>query len=472
MQPPSNWTPTRGSHRHPIGVARREFLQIGFSGLLGVGMGSWSLAHAAAATGGTTAPSRLSRARSVVIVFFTGGVSHHDTFDPKPDAPDGIRGDFNPIATKVPGLFISEHLPRLASHADKLAIVRSLSHGHSNHLNATHWILTGHPQPGAFFDKIASRDDYPHPAALVARVRPPADGLPSGVLLPTFLMQGPLIWPGQHAGFLGPKYDPWIIKDDPNRNEFQVKGLTLPDGFSVERLRARRALFEQLHTLRDQIERDADPLDPARALAYSTLTSDRLANAFQLDRERAEVRDRYGRHMFGQSLLLARRLIEAGVPIVQVNLGEVQTWDSHGDIFRRLKNDLLPPTDQGLSALLDDLDARGLLDETLVVMVGEFGRTPRLGLSAGATIPGRDHWPGVFSAVFAGGGVQGGQVVGKSDPIGAYPGSRPYAPADVAATVYDALAIPPHIEVRDRLNRPLHLITGKPIEALYRGFEA
>ena len=176
--------------------------------------------------------------------------------------------------------------------------------------------------------------------------------------------------------------------------------------------------------------------------------------------------------MFGQSLLLARRLIEAGVPIVQVNLGRVQTWDSHGDIFRRLKEDLLPPTDRGLSALLDDLNARGLLDETLVVMVGEFGRTPRLGLSGGATIAGRDHWPGVFSAVFAGGGVRGGQVVGKSDPIGAYPGSRPYAPADVAATVYDALAIDPKTEVRDRLNRPLHIVTGKPIEALYRGVEA
>jgi hypothetical protein len=389
----------------------------------------------------------------------------------KPEAPAEIRGQYQPIDTAVPGIQICEHLPGLAARMDRLAIVRSLSHHHNNHLNATHQILTGQPQPGAFFDKIASRDDYPCYASTLAYVKPRADGRPNGVMLPTYLMEGPLTWPGQHAGFLGPRYDPWQIKDDPNLPKFQVDSLTLPDGFSVERLADRRKLYEEVQTQADlwQEKSEQDSYGNNRKLAYDMLLSGNVARAFRIKDEPVETRDRYGRHQFGQSLLLARRLVEAGIPIVQVNMGRVQTWDSHGDIFRRLKDDLLPPTDRGVSALLDDLQARGMLDQTLVVVCGEFGRTPKISTTGGATIPGRDHWPQVFSAAFAGGGVRGGQVIGSSDKFGAYPASKPFAPTDLAATIYQALGVDAETELRDRLNRPIRIVTGRPIEALFDG---
>jgi hypothetical protein len=452
-------------HRHKFGLARREFLQVGFSGVLGLGLPGLLQARAAV----KEAPAR--RAKSVVLVFLTGGPSHLDTVDMKPEAPDGIRSEFKAIETKAPGIWFCEHLPGLAARADKLAVVRSLSHEHTNHLNATHQILTGYPQPGAFFDKIASRDDYPHYASGLEFTRPRHDGVPSGVLLPTFLVEGPLTWPGQHAGFLGPKYDPWQIKQDPNRNNFRVDSLRLPDGFSVERLAQRRSLSEDLGTLRDPwlARAEKDPFADQHATACDVLLSGRVAKAFQIQDEPAEVRDRYGRHMYGQSLLLARRLVQAGVPIVQVNMGRVQTWDSHGDIFNRLKKDLLPPTDKGVSALLDDLTSLGLLDETLVVVAGEFGRTPKIGKSAGSTTPGRDHWAAVFSALFAGGGVRGGQVIGASDKMGAYPATRPYTTGDFGATIYQALGVPTDSEVRDRLARPIRLVRGEPIAPLFAG---
>lgn len=450
-------------HRHSAGVVRREFLQVGFSGFLGVGMA------AIGSSQGRAASSSSSRVRSVILVFQTGGPSHHETFDPKPDAPAEIRGEFKTIETAVPGIFFGEHLPLLAQRAERLAVVRSMAHIHNNHLNATHQILTGQPQPGAFFDKIASRTDFPNYASSLAYLRPRDDGTPSGVLLPTFLMQGPLIWPGQHAGFLGPKFDPWQITADPNREDFQVGELKLPEGFSVERLNARRDLQREVDQLAAQwIPRaESEAVQKNREKAYSMLLSGRVARAFDLAEESEALRDRYGRHLFGQSLLLARRLVEAGIPLVQVNLGHVQTWDSHADIFRRLREDLLPPTDRAMSCLLDDLSARGLLDETLVVLCGEFGRTPKLSTLPGEPKVGRDHWPQVFSAVFAGGGVVGGQVIGQSDRVGAYPASRPFAPTDLAATIYQALGVDLETEVRDILDRPIRLVTGRPIDALY-----
>jgi hypothetical protein len=411
----------------------------------------------------------------MILVFLTGGLGHLDSFDMKPDAPEGIRGEFRPVDTQAPGVRICEHLPGLAARADKLAIVRSLSHEHTNHLNATHQLLTGRPQPGAFFDKIASRDDYPCYAGALEYVRPRADGIPSGVMLPTFLMEGPLIWPGQHSGFLGPRYDPWMVKQDPNRDDFRVDSLALPDGFSVERLEHRRGLLDEVASQQDRwssrSEQAKDPFLEQRKLAYNLLLSGRVARAFDMKSEDPKTRDRYGRHTFGQSLLLARRLVQAGVPIVQVNMGRVQTWDTHSGNFRSLKDRLLPPTDQGVSALLDDLSALGLLDETLVIVAGEFGRTPRIGASTGNnnTADGRDHWSRCFSAAFSGGGVVGGQVIGQSDRIGAYPASRPYRPADFAATVYHALGIDPQTELRDRLNRPLSLCDGQPITPLFTG---
>ena len=458
------------NHRHAVGIARREFLQVGVSGFFGLGLTGLLASRAAA----KVAP----RAKSMILVFQSGGCSHIDTWDMKPDAPEKIRGEFQPIATNVPGIRISEHLPRLAARMDKLAIVRSLSHEHTNHLNATHQILTGRPQPGAFFDKIASRDDFPHYASGLDFLKPRNDGLPGGVLLPTFLMEGPLVWPGQHAGFLGPKHDPWQIKQDPNRADFKVDSLGLPDGFSVERLRKRRELLDELATRRDSLgasaSHDQDPLSEHRDLAYSLMLSGKVARAFDMKREDPKVRDRYGRHLFGQSLLLARRLVQAGVPIVQANMGRVQNWDTHSGNFKAQKNDLLPPLDRGVSALLDDLQSLGLLDETLVVVCGEFGRTPRIGSTTGnANGPdGRDHWSACFSAVFAGGGVVGGQVIGQSDKNGAYPASRPYSPSDFAATIYRSLGVDPSSEVHDRLGRPVSLCPGQEIAPLFPGGSA
>ncbi|WP_435016755.1 DUF1501 domain-containing protein [Tundrisphaera sp. TA3] len=451
------------------GMIRREFLQVGFSGYLGLGLPNLLAGRARA-----DAPSPSPRAKSMILVFLTGGLGHLDSFDMKPDAPEGIRGEFKPIDTSAAGVRYCEHLPGMARHADLLAVVRSMSHAHTNHLNATHQLLTGHPQPGAFFDKVASRDDYPNYASALDYIRPRGDGVPSGVLLPTYLMEGPLTWPGQHAGFLGPKFDPLQIRQDPNKPDFRDESLSPPAGFSVETMNRRRSLLDELAATRDQLAESVsgkDPMSEQRELAYNLLLSGKVARAFEMDREPAEVRDRYGRHMFGQSLLLARRLVQAGVPIVQANMGRVQNWDTHSGNFKRLKNDLLPPLDRGVSALLDDLKSLGMLDETLVVLAGEFGRTPRIGASTGnANGPdGRDHWSKAFSVALAGAGVQGGQVIGQTDRIGAYPSTRPYAPADLASTIYRALGIDPTTELRDRFNRPIQLCIGEEIAGLYSG---
>lgn len=448
------------AHRHTIGITRRELMQVGYSGLLGVGLPALLSGRSSAVEEGGASKSP----KSIVIVFLTGAASHHDTFDMKPDAPAEVRGEFKPIATKVPGLQVCEHLPRLAERSDKYAVVRTFSHGDNNHLMSTHHVLTGEKQPGGFFDKVASRTDWPCYSAVLDHVRPRRDGIPTGVNLPTFLMQGPLTWPGQHAGFLGAKNDPWQVTGDPNKPDFRVDSLTLAKGIDLGRLGTRHSLLDKLNRQQRSLADAAASrrLTDEQELAYSILTSSRLAQAFQLERETDKVRDRFGRNMTGQSLLLARRLVDVGVPVVQCNIGRVQTWDSHSKIFPRLKNDLLPPLDQGVSALLDDLDATGLLDETLVMMLGEFGRTPKINDKQG-----RDHWGPCFFGVFAGAGVRGGQVIGKSDKLAAYPLTTPYSPNDLGATVYNLLGIPPEIEVRDQFDRPVRLNRGKIIEPLF-----
>jgi hypothetical protein len=407
----------------------------------------------------------------VVLVFLTGAPSHLDMFDMKPDAPAEIRGEFKPIATKVAGVPICEHLPRLAARADKYALVRSLTHRENNHLVATHHLVTGHPQPGAFFDKVASRTDWPCYASGLAYLRPREDGVPSGVHLPTFLVEGPLTWPGQHAGFLGPKYDPWQITRDPNRTDFRVDSLRLAPGIEVARLGDRQNLLDQINRQQEGLADLAASrrLSDQQHLAFSVLTSGSVAGAFEMDREPAAVRDHYGRHPFGQSLLLARRLVQAGVPVVQANMGIVQNWDTHSENFPKLKDRLLPPLDQGVSALLDDLEATGLLAETLVLLLGEFGRTPKISTVRGARSPGRDHWAPCFFGVFAGAGVRGGQVIGRSDKIGAYPATTPYSPDDIGATVYHVLGIDPAAEVRDPQGRPVQLNRGDVIQSLFTG---
>jgi Protein of unknown function (DUF1501) len=457
-------------HRHATGISRRELLQVGYSGLLGLGLSSLARLSASPCDGQRPGVASARKAKSLILVFLTGAPSHLDTFDMKPEAPPEIRGEFKPIATRLPGVSICEHLPCLAARADRYALVRSLAHRENNHLVATHHLLTGHPQPGAFFDKVASRDDWPCYSSALACLRPRQDGIPTGVNLPTFLMEGPLTWPGQHAGFLGPRYDPWQITRDPNRPNFRVDSVRLAPGIEVTRLEDRRALLDQINRQQFALAELAASrrLSDQQNLAFSVLTSGRIARAFEMDRESPAIRDRYGRHTFGQSLLLARRLVQAGVTVVQANMGRVQNWDSHSDIFPTLKQRLLPPLDQAVAALLDDLEQTGLLDETLVLMLGEFGRAPRI-TRQGPGAPGRDHWASCFFGLFAGAGVRPGQVIGKSDKIGAYPATTPFTPDDVGATVYHVLGIDPAVQVGDRQARPVQLNRGEVIHSLFSG---
>jgi uncharacterized protein (DUF1501 family) len=433
-------------------LTRRGFVQTGFAAALGLGLGLESTLRAGA--------DNPKKAKSVIVVFLTGAASHHDTFDMKPDAPEEIRGQFKPIATTVPGLQVCEHLPLLAKQMHRCALVRSLAHREDNHLLATHQVLTGTPIPGGKFDQIASRNDWPCYASALDHFRPRADGVPTGVTLPTFLMEGPLVWPGQHAGFLGAKHDPWHVKDDPNRPGFKVEAVQLADG--VGRMQDRHSLLARMSRAAGGSLAELSPMTEQQERAFSILSSGRVSDAFDLAREPVAVRDRYGRHMYGQSLLLARRLVEAGVSVVQVNMGRVQTWDNHGNIFPTLKDRLLPPTDRGVSALIDDLETRGLLDDTLVAMFGEFGRTPKVNKEGG-----RDHWGRAFFAAFFGGGVTGGAVIGKTDASGSAPVTPAYSSMDLGATIYHALGVDHAAVVHDQLKRPVALNTKTPISAIY-----
>ncbi|HEY3966483.1 MAG TPA: DUF1501 domain-containing protein [Planctomycetaceae bacterium] len=451
---------------------RRDWLHAGCAGIIGVPAVLANLAQPALS--GVRAATVGRRAKSVILILLTGGASQHDTFDLKPESPDGIRGDFRPIDTVVPGIQICEHLPRLAALARQYALVRSMSHTEGSHLPGTHKLLTGRPMPlkrDSDLDNVLSRRDWPCYAAAYDAVRPRADGVPNGVTLPNRLIEGPLTWPGQHGGFLGASRDPWQITRDPNQPKFRDDSLNLPPGVTIDRLTNRESLLREVDQQRVRLEGAASEqaFHDQHAAAMNLLTSGKVTEAFDMDREPAAVRDQYGRHLFGQSLLLARRLVQVGVPIVQANMGIVQTWDTHDNNFVKLKDNLLPPLDQGVSALLGDLAATGMLDETLVVMVGEFGRTPKISLTAGAQIPGRDHWPQVYTAFFAGAGVQGGQAIGRSDDIGAYPITRSYTPDDIGTTIFAALGLPATTEFHDRLGRPLQIASGQVIESLYSG---
>jgi hypothetical protein len=431
------------------------------------------MSRAGIAAANTPDSSARARPKSVILVFLTGAPSHHDTFDLKPDAPAEVRGEFHPIATSVPGIQICEHLPRLAARAHRYALVRSLAHRDNNHLVSTHHVLTGHTQPGAFFDKVASRDDWPCYAAARDYFQPRYDGVPSGVNLPVFLLEGPLTWPGQNAGLLGARHDPWQITGDRNKPDFRVDNLHLPPGIEVERFDNRQALLDGINRQQQQLAElsDCRRLTDQQRQAFNMLSAGKLTQAFDLERESAAVRENYGRNTVGQSLLAARRLVQAGVPMVQVNMGRVQTWDNHGNIFPTLKDRLLPPMDQGVSAMLDDLETSGMLDETLVLMLGEFGRTPKINAPPGSSAPGRDHWSGCFFGLFAGAGVRPGQVIGKSDKLGAFPLTNSYSPDDVGATVLHLLGVDPQAEIRDRLGRSMRLNNGTVMQALFTGVE-
>jgi Protein of unknown function (DUF1501) len=449
-----------------LGISRRGALCVGTLGLMGLGLPRLLRARELTQQSGNNG---FGRAKSCILIFLWGGPSQLDTWDMKPEAPEGIRGPFRPIATSVPGISISEHFPLLAQQTHRLSIVRSMSHDDPAHLSTAHRILTGHLAPTPFSDAAGpSPRDWPHLGAIVSKLRPTPGAIPSAVNMPWTVMHPAAPGgraPGQDAGWLGKAFDPFHVDGDPNEAGFQVQGLGLPEGISASRQCDRRALLERLAEISDLRGSGARSWDGYEQKALDALASSQARQAFQIENEGPKLRDRYGRHIHGQCLLLARRLIEAGVGLVTVNWHNdgQNFWDTHGDNFNQLKNRLMPPADHGFSALLDDLDARGLLDETLVVWVGEFGRTPRI--SRGNS--GREHWPKCYSAVLAGAGVRGGYVYGASDRWAAYPNRDPVSPDDLGATVLHALGIDPGTMVKDAVDRPLRINEGTPVVPVF-----
>jgi Protein of unknown function (DUF1501) len=440
---------------------RRQFLRAGGLGALSFLWADWIRAEASGARGDR------GRAKSVILIFNCGAPSHIDLWDMKPHAPDNIRGEFKPIATNAAGIRISELLPRLAQRADKYAIVRTVHHRHLNHNTGMYWSIVGRPYPIDSTLINPSRTDYPSFGTLVGWLAR-QDGY-SGPLPPYVITPLPhcdsmaYITPGQFGGCLGAKFHPFVLRSDPNAPNFKVPTLGFGEGMTVERLHERQSLLGRLDALPGRFDTSVvSDLETNQAKAFSLVSLAQVQQAFDLSREPSKVRERYGRHTWGQSHLLARRLVEAGVRFVTTVNGPSIIWDTHQANFKRLKNRLVPPMEQGFAALLDDLAGRGLLESTLVVWMGDFGRTPIVNKDAG-----RDHWPQCYSMVLAGGGIRGGQVIGESDAIGAYPKSHPVTPADIHATVFAALGYDPHaITYLSPEGRPFPLSEGEPIRGL------
>jgi uncharacterized protein (DUF1501 family) len=473
---------------HPR-ITRRVALEAGTIGILGLGLDHLAGLRAMGATSSQSPP----RAKSVIYIFLSGGLAQHDSFDPKPDAPDGIRGEFRPIATRTPGIQICEHLPRLAACSDRWALVRSLTHPSNDHSLGHLMMLSGRSEsPPGFDPNVPKSSDWPALAAIAGALTRPRNNLPPAVVLPEKLIHrtGRTI-PGQFAGQMGPARDPWFVEASPynaetygaypqylfhhrdgaaanNRLTFKAPNLSLPEGLAGGRMDQRVKLLSLLEQQRRAMERSAEELefDRYRQQAVSLLAKGTVQRAFDVASADAKLLERYGQNSFGWSCLMAARLVEAGVNLVQVNLGNNETWDTHEAAFYNLKTFLLPPMDRAVSALLDDLDQRGLLESTLVVMAGEFGRTPRIFTIPGAKLPGRDHWGRVQTVFFAGGGVPGGTVVGSSDRIGGAPASDPQLPENMAATIYQALGIPRAAAWHDSVDRPHQVYYGEPISGL------
>jgi hypothetical protein len=464
------------------GLSRREWLRIGGLGSLGWAAGLASPANPAWAKPGGKQAAGFGRARSVILIYASGGQSQLETWDPKPDAPAEVRGEFQAIPTAVPGTLLGEHMPRLAKIADKYTILRTLSHDDLDHGTASYLTFTGR------FHRLKSANPPPAPTdmptfgAVLKRVRSTDRFVYDAVHLNGPALVPTIEAPGQFAGILGHEYEPLVLGDVSSGN-IAIPSLDPLPQLPPVRLHARQSLQSALDTYRRELE--ADPLtrmDTVYRQAFDLLDSPHCRTAFDLNAEPQALRDRYGRNRPGQACLLARRLVEAGVPLVTVmwshsNRGqdkapddtEAYGWDTHNDIFEALKVHLLPKFDQGFSALLEDLDARGLLDQTLVVCVGEFGRAPLVALEpkfAGST-PGRKHWASVYSGVFAGAGVIRGGVVGASDRLAASPVTERFGPWDVAATIFSALGIDPSTHYRDPLDRPFAISEGRPITGLY-----
>lgn len=443
-------------------LSRRQMLAT-TAGLGGLSLSSFlRLRHASAAR----ADSPSAKAKRCIIVYCWGGLSHHDSLDPKPDAPVEIRGEFSTIQTATPGIHFSEHLPLLAMQTERLAIIRSIHHDDSAHGRGMYWNLTGHKPPRAG-NIPPMRNDWPTLAAMIAKLRQSEPGIPPAVRLPYPMVDNGTLQAGEYGGWLGAKYDPIVIRTkggEPFGGVSRTLGspvLHLND-VDVRRVDQRHGL---LRTIQQSVgdQHDFAEHEHFGLIAKEMLLGTAVRNAYDLEREVATIRDSYGDHLGGQSLLLARRLTEAGVPVVQVclaagdlNGGQGDMWDTHGDNFNRLRKRLLPVFDRSISALLTDLAERGTLDETLVAVLTDFGRTPRINGSSG-----RDHYPNVYSVALAGGGIQGGQVYGSSDSHGAFPASQPCGPADIHATIFQAMGISPRSTIHDNLGRPFSVSDGE-----------
>lgn len=452
---------------------RRHAVQAGGLSLFGLSTGTLQRRLQGASVDGQRRPRR---AKACILLFMWGGPAHQDTWDLKPEAPAEVRGEFSPIDTVVPGIRICEHFPLMAQRTHHLAIVRSMTHTDVNHTSATHYLLTGMPPL-----PVDLRKDWPHVGAVLSKLGYGTPPLPPFVSMrpklendvPRFVEESH----GQFAGWLGPTWDPLTIDADPSRPDFKVGDMAPPEGLGEPRISRRRELLQSLEQTIDVLH-DTDPMKVMAGhydRAFEIMQSAVGRSAFDLTQESDTVRDRYGRNPHGQSVLQARRLVERGVPLVTVfwpndGIKNVSVyWDTHSRNFIDHRERLMPASDLAFSALLDDLQDRGMLDETLVIWTGEFGRTPRIGQrnsDAGAGRDGRDHWPNCFTSVLAGGGIRGGQVYGSSDRHAAYPATQPVKPVDLIATVYDLLGVPPHLELTDNTGRPFVICPGTPIRDL------
>lgn len=469
---------------HPQ-FSRRQMLQAGSVGLLGLGLN-----HLQQLQGAEQARSP----KSVIYIFLSGGLAQHESFDLKPDAPVEFRGEFNPISTATPGLQICEHLPMLAQRSNMWSLVRSLTHPYNEHSQGHMVMLSGQTAlPLGFNPSKPQPNDHPCLASLTGQLLPARNNLPPAIILPEKLIHrtGREI-PGQTAGTMGSTEEPFFLKSSPYNPKsygawpeygfhhqtgrinsedlkFRAPDLSLPEGMPASRLHARLDYLAEIEKQQDQLQRlsEFELFDRYQQRAVSFLTDGKVKELFRLDQVPAETLDRYGRNTFGWSCLMARRLVEAGVNLVQVNLGNNESWDTHGNAFPHLKDYLLPPMDRCISALLDDLQERGLLEDTLVVMAGEFGRTPKISLLPSAyKLPGRDHWGKVQSVFLAGGGIQGGRVIGSSDRLGGEPATDAQLPENLAATIYQSLGIPQSSTWHDLLDRPIPVYLGQPIPGL------
>ncbi len=452
------------------GLSRREILRIGGVGMLGLSLpqliGRQSVAAPEAVAG-----ALFGRAKNIIYLFLAGGPSQYETFDPKPEAPVEIKGSFQPIDTSVPGIQFCELLPRVARIADKLAVVRSFATDDPNHESGGYWVNTGHKYLGPNMRSI-NPTDWPTLGSIVKMLRP-SDSVPfSAVALPEPIVANPnVLLPGHNGGFLGSRWDPDLFKCDPSAANFQVEGLAVPPEISALRLTSRRDLLDQVERAARFVAEHPAARDQDRLTRESLdlVLSGTVRGAFALDREKPELRDRYGRGKWAQSVLLARRLIEVGMRMVFVNWprepGDLSSsnplWDTHGQNDARMKDVLCPQFDLGFTALIEDLEDRGLLGETLVVAIGEMGRTPKFNPAGG-----RDHWGNVFSFVMAGAGISAGQVYGSSDKTGAFPATNRVQPEDLTATIFHLLGIGHQALFHDRTGRPFPVTDGTPILGL------